>query len=47
MLLEHGADPNVVNSKGHTPIVSAVHQGQAGSVAALAKHKKTNLCAQV
>ena len=47
MLLEHGADPNIVNSEGRTPLVAAVHKGQAGSVAALACHKKTNLCAQV
>ena len=47
LLLEHRADPNIVNSKGHTPIVTAVGRGHAGAVAVLAKHKKTNLCAWV
>ena len=47
LLMENGADPNVTNEKGHTPLITASGHGHPEVVALLVKYPKINLCAQV
>ena len=47
MLLESGADPNIPDELGYTPLMAAIHNGCTTSVELLAEHSKTDLKVQV